>query len=74
MARRKRESGKDSFDLIPEKQGKLNDDRSYCAALLAWALSEKRAERVRNKRRTPDSSIINKIQMTKAKQLDKKFG
>ena len=52
----------------------MHDDRAYTLSMLGWYLSEKRLEHVRKKKRTPDSSIINQIQMTKAKQLDKKFG
>ena len=40
MMRKKRESGKDSFELIPEKANRLHDDRSYCMALCAWFLSD----------------------------------
>lgn len=47
MVRKKRDSGKDSFELTPEKANKLHDDRSYTMALCAWWLSEKRLESVR---------------------------
>ena len=46
IVRKKRDSGKDSFDLISEKQNKLHDDRFYCACLAAYWLSEKRRESV----------------------------
>jgi hypothetical protein len=46
IVRKKRDSGKDSFDLIPEKQNKLHDDRFYCACLAAYCLSEKRRENI----------------------------
>lgn len=74
MVRKKRESGKDSFELIPEKANKLHDDRSYCMALCAWFLSEKRAEHIRNKKRTLDYSLIDMFKTTKAKPIDKIFG
>lgn len=74
MVRKKRESGKDSFELIPEKANKLHDDRSYCAALVAWFLQEKRAERIRNRKRPQDSNLVNMFTMTKAKQPNKMFG
>jgi hypothetical protein len=55
MVRKKRESGKDSFEITPEKANKLHDDRSYTMALCAWWLSEKRLECIRSrKRNTPD--------------------
>lgn len=47
MVRKKRDSGKDSFEITPEKANKLHDDRSYTMALCAWWLSEKRLESVR---------------------------
>lgn len=74
MVRKKRDSGKDSFELIPEKANKLHDDRSYCAALVAWFLQEKRAERIRNRKRPQDLNLINMFTMTKAKQPNKMFG
>lgn len=74
MVRKKRESGKDSFELIPEKANKLHDDRSYCIALCAWFLSEKRAERIRNKKRDINYSLIDMFKTTKAKPIDKIFG
>lgn len=74
MVRKKRDSGKDSFELIPEKANKLHDDRSYCAALCAWALSEKRAEKIRNKKRKPSYSIIDMLPVTSGKPINKMFG
>ena len=47
MVRKKRDSGKDSFELTPEKANRLHDDRSYTMALCAWYLSEKRLENIR---------------------------
>ena len=55
MVRKKRDSGKDSFELTPEKANKLHDDRSYCMALCAWHLSEKRLENIRKRKtQSPD--------------------
>jgi len=42
MIRKKRDSGKDSFELTPEKANKLHDDRAYTFALLGHALLETR--------------------------------
>ena len=74
MVRKKRESGKDSFELIPEKANKLHDDRSYCAALCGWFLQEKRAERIRNKKRTPSYNILDMLPVRQGKQIEKLFG
>lgn len=59
MVRKKRESGKDSFELTPEKANKLHDDRSYCAAMLGYHISEKRRENIKNKKRTTDINILD---------------
>ena len=42
IVRKKRDSGKDSFDLTPEKANKIHDDRAYTAAMLGYALAEER--------------------------------
>ena len=49
MRRIKRESGKDSFELIPEKVGRLHDDRAYTYVLGAYFLLERRMAHIRNK-------------------------
>jgi hypothetical protein len=74
MIRKKRDSGKDSFELIPEKANKLHDDRAYTFVMASFYLSNQRMSRIRNKAPQSSANIINQIQMTKAKQLDKKFG
>ena len=74
MVRKKRDSGKDSFELLPEKANKLHDDRSYCAALCAWYLSEKRLENIRARKKPNTQSIIDKLQVTPSKPLNKLFG
>ena len=59
IVRKKRDSGKDSFDLIPEKQNKLHDDRFYCACLCAYCLSEKRRENIINKKKQVPADLDN---------------
>ena len=49
--------------LTPEKENKLHDDRSYCAALLGWFLSEKRAERIRNKKRPSSANMLDQFKI-----------
>jgi hypothetical protein len=51
IVRKKRDSGKDSFDLMPEKQNKLHDHRFYCMCLSAYCLSEKRRDHIINKKK-----------------------
>lgn len=57
MQRIRRESGKDSFELIPEKKNSLNDDRAYTMAMFGFSLSEERRKNITNKKKTttPDS-------------------
>ena len=54
IIRKKRDSGKDSFELAPEKANKLHDDRAYTAALASYALmTERRKNIVHRKNPTP---------------------
>ena len=57
MVRKKRESGKDGFELSTEKQNKLHDDRSYCFSMLCYGLSELRREHIKNKKRKKKENI-----------------
>ena len=74
MVRKKRDSGKDSFELTPEKANKLHDDRSYCMALCAWHLSEKRLENIRVRKKPNAQDILGKLQVNRGKPLNKLFG
>lgn len=71
IVRKKRDSGKDSFDLIPEKQNKLNDDRFYCACLCAHCLSEKRRENIT--KRKPIENVDQFIQIRRPKSTHSYF-
>ena len=73
MVRKKRDSGKDSFELTPEKANKLHDDRSYCMALCAWWLSEKRLSNIRARKKPDAKDILNKLQINPGKPLNKMF-
>jgi hypothetical protein len=73
MVRKKRDSGKDSFELTPEKANKLHDDRSYCMALCAWYLSEKRLENIRSRKKPGTQDILSKLLITRGKPLNKMF-
>ena len=57
MVRKKRESGKDGFELSTEKQNKLHDDPSYCFSMLCYGLSELRREHIKNKKRPKKENI-----------------
>ena len=74
MRRIKRDSGKDSFELIPEKEGKLHDDRAYTYIMCCFHLHEKRMSNIRSKKKPNSASIIDMIPVTKGKSLNKMFG
>jgi hypothetical protein len=57
MRRIKRESGKDSFELIPEKVGRLHDDRSYTYVLCAYFLQELRLSNIRSRARVDTKAL-----------------
>ena len=73
MVRKKRDSGKDSFELTPEKANKLHDDRSYTMALCAWWLSEKRLENVRARKKPNAVDLVNMLPVNRGKPLNKLF-
>nr|DAU18246.1 MAG TPA: Terminase large subunit [Bacteriophage sp.] len=59
MVRKKRESGKDSFELTPEKANKMHDDRAYTAALAAKALMDERRKSIMNRKRKPSNNLAD---------------
>lgn len=63
MRRIKRDSGKDSFELIPEKEGKLHDDRAYTYIMCCFHLHEKRLSNIRNKKKTNTTDIISQFKI-----------
>ena len=60
MRRIKRESGKDSFELIPEKVGRLHDDRAYTYVMCSFYLHEVRMSKIRNRQR-PDTDLLDQF-------------
>ena len=66
IVRKKRDSGKDSFDLITEKANKLHDDRFYCSALAAYYLSEKRRENIIKRKPIEDLNEFFEFKRPKA--------
>ena len=67
MVRKKRDSGKDSFELTPEKANKLHDDRAYTCCMASYALMQERRKSITQKKRTnnTDYSSIFKIRAPK---------
>lgn len=70
ICRTKRDSGKDSFKLPAHKDADtgasdatMHDDRAYCLALAGLFLSEKRAERIRNKKRPSSANMLDQFKI-----------
>lgn len=69
MVRKKRDSGKDSFELAPEKASKLHDDRSYTCAMASYALMvERRKNITQAKRSNSGRDIVNRLPIRKGKR------
>lgn len=70
MVRIKRESGKDSFELCPEKRNKMHDDRAYTACMCGYALQCERRKNI-TQRKKPEKdarSFVSSLTMRKAKR------
>lgn len=61
MIRKKRESGKDSFELTPEKANKMHDDRAYTCCMLGWALMEARRKLLLQRPKQDTSDLLQKL-------------
>ena len=61
MVRKKRESGKDGFELTPEKLNKLHDDRAYTMAMAGYALSEERRKLILKKPKKHKDDLLDKL-------------
>ena len=69
MVRTKRDSGRDSFNLIPEKANKLHDDRAYCCAMGCYGLMQERRKSIIKKPAPKKTELIDKLPIRKAKEL-----
>ncbi len=58
MIRKKRDTGRDSFELAPEKASRCHDDRSYTACLLAYGLAQERRKLILNRKPKTDASTL----------------
>lgn len=63
MRRIKRDSGKDSFELIPEKVGKLHDDRAYTYVMASFHLHEKRMANIRSKKKPKNVNVLDQFKI-----------
>lgn len=61
IVRKERDSGKDSFELAPEKASRLHDDRAYTYVLLSHGLMTERRKNLLNKKRKPASNLKDYI-------------
>ena len=59
MIRIPRQSGKDSFELCPEKANRLHDDRAYVTCMCSYALQTERRKNITAKRKPKvDKSLV----------------
>lgn len=64
----KQSTGKDRFDLAPDKIGKLNDDKAYCCALLGYELSCMRRTNITGKKKKSASNLADILPIRTAKR------
>ena len=74
MRRIKRDSGKDSFELIPEKQSKLHDDRAYTYVMCCFHLSEKRMSGIRERKKPDRKNILDQFKIRAPQGHESIFG
>lgn len=68
MYRFKQQSGKDRFELAPDKVDYLHDDRNYTFILLCHILSNLRRDHIINRRRTDTKDLADILPMRRAKR------
>ena len=73
MVRKKRDSGKDSFELTPEKANKLHDDRAYTCCLAAYATMCERRKSITQKKNPQPSPDISKLFSVRAPKKVTRF-
>ena len=64
MVRKKRDTGKDSFELTPEKANKMHDDRAYVCCMLGWALLQERRNDILKKPKNNTAHALSYISIT----------
>lgn len=69
MVRKKRDSGKDSFELTPEKANKLHDDRAYTSCMAAYSLMCERRKTITQRKRPQSNAddLVNSLPIRKAR-------
>ena len=69
MVRKKRDSGKDSFELTPEKANKLHDDRAYTACMASYALMQERRKSITQKKRKQETDYASIFKIRAPKKV-----
>lgn len=69
MVRKKRDSGKDSFELTPEKANKLHDDRAYVCCMASFCLMEERRKEFLKKPKKNNDDILSQFTIRPAKRF-----
>lgn len=69
----KQSTGKDRFDLAPDKANKMHDDLAYVLALLAWQLVALRRAPITEKKQRSSAELLSKLVVTSGKHRDKYF-
>ena len=70
MVRKKRDSGKDSFELTPEKANKLHDDRSYTCCMASYALMcERRKSITQRKKPNNTQNLVDRLPIRQGKRF-----
>ncbi|WP_346961262.1 hypothetical protein [Clostridium sp.] len=73
MIRIKRESGKDSFELCPEKKNKMNDDRAYVTSMCCYALMCERRKNITRRKKTKQNNLAELL-ASQTKKSSRKIG
>lgn len=61
MIRIERQGDKDSFELVPEKRTKLNDDRAYVCSMACYALMQERRKNITRKRKPNNKNLVERL-------------
>ena len=69
MIRKKRDSGKDSFELTPEKANKLHDDRAYTCCMVSYALMQERRKSITQKKRKQETDYASIFKIRAPKKV-----
>lgn len=59
MTRIKRDSGKDGFELVPEKRNRMHDDHAYVTAMMGYALAQERRKNITQRKKKPTDNLAS---------------